>query len=119
MGCAVSLSCAAQIWSIADSKSKGWLGREEFYTAMQLVDAARKGQMPRSATVKPPFDPNNISPEQMRTYDNWFKQQDTERTGSITAEKTWNFLMKSKLGPEILKPICMLAVCDPDGQSRP
>ena len=33
-------------------KGVGWLGREEFYTAMQLVAAAKKGQMPRAPRAK-------------------------------------------------------------------
>eukprot|EP01043_Picozoa_sp_COSAG02_P068338 COSAG02_NODE_11312_length_1749_cov_1.990303_1_plen_127_part_10 len=92
-----------------DAGGKGHLLREEFYTAMQLVAAAKKDRKKPST-----FDINVVTPQQARQYEQWFQQQDKDSTRTLTAQQTWDFLTKSKLDKQTLKAICVMAVANPD-----
>ena len=90
---------------------QGYLTRTDFYTAMQLVTAAKRDRSDKSAK----FDLNRVTPEQRSQYEQWFTQQ-LEKSGSdsLSAQQTWDFLTKSKLNKHTLKSICVLAVANPD-----
>jgi hypothetical protein len=50
-----------KIWSMGDKGDKGYLTREEFYSTMQLVAAAKKDRTRRAST----FNIGIVTPEQV------------------------------------------------------
>ncbi|RYR12012.1 hypothetical protein Ahy_B04g069526 [Arachis hypogaea] len=61
----LSRSQLKQLWSLADTKRQGYLGFNEFVTAMQLVSLAQAGYELNSDILKIEIDKENVKPPVM------------------------------------------------------
>ncbi|XP_057756746.1 EH domain-containing protein 2-like [Arachis stenosperma] len=61
----LSRSQLKQLWSLADTKRQGYLGFNEFVTAMQLVSLAQAGYELNSDILKTEIDKENVKPPVM------------------------------------------------------
>ncbi|XP_056682587.1 EH domain-containing protein 1 isoform X2 [Spinacia oleracea] len=55
-----------QVWAIADAKRQGFLGLQEFITAMQLVSLAQSGHTITQDLLTSEFDWENVKPPSMQ-----------------------------------------------------
>ncbi|XP_061339820.1 EH domain-containing protein 2-like isoform X2 [Gastrolobium bilobum] len=65
----LSRSQLKQVWAIADNKRQGFLGFEEFVTAMQLIALAQAGYDLNSDILKTEIDEENVKPPEMEGLD--------------------------------------------------
>ncbi|XP_068095167.1 epidermal growth factor receptor substrate 15 isoform X2 [Hyperolius riggenbachi] len=124
-----------KIWDLADSESKGYLNKQEFFAALQLVACAQNGMEVSLSSLKkvvpPPRFNDNASPssiasplsvdmpwavkvEEKAKYDAIFDSL-SPVNGLLSGDKVKPVLLNSKLPVEVLGRVWELSDIDHDG----
>ncbi|KAM8930564.1 epidermal growth factor receptor substrate 15 [Pelodytes ibericus] len=124
-----------KIWDLADKDSKGYLNKQEFFTALQLVACAQNGMEVSLSSLKvvvpPPRFHDTASPalsgsavsadipwavkvEEKVKYDAIFDSL-SPLNGFLSGEKVKPVLLNSKLSVEVLGRVWELSDIDHDG----
>ncbi|CAH2310815.1 epidermal growth factor receptor substrate 15 isoform X1 [Pelobates cultripes] len=124
-----------KIWDLADKESKGYLNKQEFFAALQLVACAQNGMevslSSLKAVVPPPKFHDNESPllvgpavsadvpwsvkvEEKSKYDAIFDSL-IPANGFLSGDKVKPVLLNSKLSVEVLGRVWELSDIDRDG----
>lgn len=138
----VSKGQLRRIWDIADHRSEGFLGRDEFYVALRLVALAQRGaelsvgglrnfsgiqlipdiapiqkkeEPKQQVTTKPDVFSWTVPKEVVEKYDGLFKKLDAGNVGMIDGKQAVTFFGKSGLPRPTLKKIWDLADVTRDG----
>ncbi|XP_073419836.1 epidermal growth factor receptor substrate 15 isoform X2 [Dendrobates tinctorius] len=124
-----------KIWDLADTESKGYLNKQEFFAALQLVACAQNGMevslsslkkvvppprfhdMSGSSLVAAPVavdSPWAVRPEEKAKYDAIFDSL-SPMNGFLSGDKVKPVLLNSKLPVEVLGRVWELSDIDHDG----
>ncbi|XP_077134799.1 epidermal growth factor receptor substrate 15 isoform X2 [Ranitomeya variabilis] len=124
-----------KIWDLADTESKGYLNKQEFFAALQLVACAQNGMEVSLSSLKkvvppPRFhdlsgsslvaapvavdSPWAVRPEEKAKYDAIFDSL-SPMNGFLSGDKVKPVLLNSKLPVEVLGRVWELSDIDHDG----
>ncbi|KAM4722017.1 epidermal growth factor receptor substrate 15 [Rhinophrynus dorsalis] len=124
-----------KIWDLADTDSKGYLNKQEFFAALQLVACAQNGMDVSLGSLKAVVPPPRfhdtgsplfaaaavsadvpwaVKPEEKAKYDAIFDSL-SPANGFLSGEKVKPVLLNSKLSVEILGRVWELSDIDHDG----
>ncbi|XP_069837694.1 epidermal growth factor receptor substrate 15 isoform X1 [Dendropsophus ebraccatus] len=124
-----------KIWDLADTESKGYLNKQEFFVALQLVACAQNGMEVSLGSLKkvvppprfhdvasPPLvaapvavdSPWAVKPEEKAKYDAIFDSL-SPVNGFLSGDKVKPVLLNSKLPVEVLGRVWELSDIDHDG----
>ncbi|KAM9326150.1 epidermal growth factor receptor substrate 15 [Gastrophryne carolinensis] len=124
-----------KIWDLADSESKGYLNKQEFFVALQLVACAQNGMEVSHSSVNKVVPPPRfhdtaspslgvtpisvdlpwaVKPEEKAKYDAIFDSLNPVN-GFLSGDKVKPVLLNSKLSVEVLGRVWELSDIDHDG----